>query len=91
MSALRFSGTQLRWVKASMYGTAFGANNLPFQTLVTRSSWHVLFVGICNFVAYGGSYGAIKMSGVQKTGLSSYFALDDLTAPRGPRAERQRS
>lgn len=53
MSALRFSGAQLRWVKASMYGTAFRANNLPFQTLVTRSSWHILFVGVCNSVAYG--------------------------------------
>lgn len=52
MPALRFSGAQLRWVKASMYGTAFGANNLPFQTLVTRSSWHVLFVCFCNFVVY---------------------------------------
>lgn len=82
MSALRFSGAHLGWVKANMYGTAFRANNLPIQTLVTRSSWHVLFVCWCLQFCCLRSLGAIKMSGVQKTGLSSYCALGDLTAPR---------
>ena len=35
-----------------MYGTAFRANNLPFQTSVTRSSWYVLCVCFCNYIAY---------------------------------------
>lgn len=52
MSALRFSGAQPRWVKASIYGTAFRANDLPFQTWVTRSSRQVVCVCFCSFVAY---------------------------------------
>lgn len=35
-----------------MYGTAFRANNLPFQTSVTRSSWYVLCVCFCSYIAY---------------------------------------
>lgn len=42
MSALRSSGAQFGWVKASMSGPAFAANNLLFRA--ARTSRYVLFV-----------------------------------------------
>lgn len=60
-----------------MYGTAFRANNLPFQTSVTRSSW----VFVCLFLqlhCQAQPWCQSRHMGGQKTGLRNDCALDDL-------------